>query len=264
MSAWIAAFALARHELRRTLSLGRWIPVILFCAMPIALMAFLTTVLNARDEPRALFYVSTVFLLRLTPMAAALLYGLQTTASELNEPTSTFVFSSVLPRPAIFMIKWAVVTLVISVHVTAATAATQLAFSTEAAGAAGSNLLVLGFLASFAAAIWTAYFMAFGYWVRWPLSVSLGICLVLEFILGAMPFDISAYSVYQALRAVARETVLVGGALPGAWLRKPGGKIEFLESTGAIVYLSILLAALLALGVLVLSRRPIAGRQTSD
>jgi len=264
MSVWIAALALARHELRRTLSLGRWIPVILFCAMPIVLLGFLTALLNARDEARALFYVSTVFFLRLTPMAAALLYGLQSTASELNEPTSTLVFSSVLPRPAVFLIKWAVVTLIISLHVSVASAATQLAFSAEAAGAVASNLFYLGMLASFAAAIWTAYFMTFGYWVRWPLAVALGICLILEFILGAMPFDISAYSVYQALRAVARETVLVGGALPGGWLRKPGGTVDFLSGTEAMIYLSILLASLIALGTLVLSRRPIAGRQTSD
>jgi hypothetical protein len=255
-----AALALVLHELRRCFAPGRWIPVLLFCALPAIVLAVMP-LFGTETTPQRFFYVSTVFFFRLTPLAAALLYGMQTSASELNEPMSTFVFTSVLRRPVIFLIKWATLTLVISTHVAAGSTAAHILFSTDAA----SNLAWFAGLSALAAAIWTAYFMAIGFWVRWPLAVSLGFCLAMEFILGELPFDISAWSIYQSLRALAREVIEVGGSLPGAWLRKPGvNRIDFLGASTALWYLGILLSSMLALGMVALSRRPIAGRQASD
>lgn len=256
----IAARALVLHELRRCFAPGRWIPALLFCALPAVLLA-VVPLFGGKVTQQWVFYTLTMFFFRLTPLAAGLLYGIQTSASELNEPMSTFVFTSTLRRPAIFLLKWGTLTSVISVYAAAGVAAVWLFFWTDTV----SNLIRFMALSSAAAAIWTAYFMAIGYWVRWPLAVSLGFCLVMEFILGELPFDISAWSVYQSLKAVAREAIDVGGARPGAWFRKPGGnRVDFLSASTALWYLGILLTALLALGMGVLSRRPIAGKQASD
>lgn len=256
----IAICALVSHELRRCFAPGRWVPVLLFCALPAVILAVVPW-FGGKSTQSWVLYALTIFFFRLVPLAAALLYGIQTSASELNEPISTFVFTSTLPRPAIFLIKWGVVTAVISIHVSAGATAVWLFFSMHAM----STLVLFAALACVAAAIWTAYFMAIGYWARWPLAVSLGGCLFLEFILGELPFDVSAWSVYQSLKAIAREAIEAGGEKAGAWFRKPGGnRIDFLSASTALWYLGILLTALLTLGIGVLSRRPIAGKQASD
>jgi len=105
MTKLASIWALIRYELIRAISPGRWIPTILICFFALVPLVVRMPGLSGAREHRVFFWIMTAFYLGLVPMISSLLQAIPATVSEMKEATSTFIFTGVLPRPVIFLVK---------------------------------------------------------------------------------------------------------------------------------------------------------------
>lgn len=253
-----AARALVAYELSRACSPGRWIPTVLIAALPLVILALAMGHVPASRAPRAFFMITTSLYLSLLPLATAIVHAIPSSSSGMSEAASTYIFSGVLGRGRIYLLKALSLWLFSGAHLVASIALAQVLFSPEERADRITNLRRLSELALLGSAVWTAYYLTAGYIFRRPLAVSIAACLIFELVIGVLPFDVARYTIYQSLRAIARERLTAGGEPPGPWFRMIG-RIEFQEAGDALLYLGIVLAILLLAGVVALRRRRLSG-----
>ncbi len=208
--------------------------------------------------------VSIRMILGLYLLLLALMHGLSLSSSDIEEGTSAYLYSGILPRWGVFFCRF-LVTWALLVLLTMMSLCLVGVLSAVSRGAEDFlHLQKLAFLymipVSIGLACHLAFFVFCGFAFRKPATVALIVSILWEVVVTfMMPMKFAAFTVTNNLYAISY-TVVFGGE-KGRWFRHVRN-YELLDYGDSILYLCIFLAVLLLGAMITLERRSLMGKES--
>jgi ABC-type transport system involved in multi-copper enzyme maturation permease subunit len=223
--------------------------------------------LTARHDFDAEWLMNTISLrmvLGLYLLLLALMQGLSISSTDIEEGTSAYLYSGLLPRWGVlftrFLVTWGLLSLLTLVSLCLVGVISAVTRGAEDFLYLQELALRYSLPASIGLACHLAFFIFCGFAFRRPATVALILSILWEVVVSfMMPIKFAAYTVTNNLYAISL-TVILGGE-KGRWFRHVRN-YELLEYGDAILFLMVLLALFLLGGMVALERRPLMGRES--
>jgi hypothetical protein len=253
-----ALWALVGYTASRLLSPGRLRATLSIFAFPVVAAAGFSFV-----TPNADLLAGTIWVylnLYVTLVAASLYNALGVTAQEFEDGTAVYVYSGVLPRYAVFLARYVVVTAMLSLFSAVSVLATYLALQSQGARLGLEDALAMAGIGASGVAAYTAVYMACGVCFRHGMAACLVFTMIWEVVVFATPTQLWPYTITTCMRSLVLSEVYDGSA--PAWLlnvftrhRKQG--IVPLGPEETLLFLAVVCAVFLMIGARAISRRQI-------
>ena len=265
MKAGPAIFAIFLLALRSFFSGERaWMSVILVWLPPIFALVIGVTARRSFDAEWLMHAVSLRMVLGIYLLLLALTHGLSISSTDIEEGTSVYLYTGLLPRWGVLFCRFVVTWLLLSLLTLLSLSLTGIvaAVTRGAEDLLRVQELALRYAipATLGLSCYLAFFVLCGFTFRRPATVSLIISILWEVIVTyMMPMKFATYTITNNLYAIALPVTL--GGERGRWFRHVRN-YEMAEYGDAILFLCTLLAFLLVGGMVALRNRSLAGKES--
>lgn len=242
-----------------------WMSVILVWLPPVMAVVIGMTARRDFDAEWLMNAVSLRLVLGIYLLLLALTHGLSISSTDMEEGTSAYLYTGVLPRWAVLFCRFTITWILLSVITLLSLCLTGVA---AAVTRGAEDLLFLQELglryaipATLGLACHLAFFVFCGFAFRRPAAVALIVSILWEVVVTyMMPMKFAAYTITNNLYGIAVPVSL--GGERGRWFRHVRN-YDLPEYGEAVLFLCGWLAVLLVASMIALRHRSLAGRESS-